>query len=223
MTDCIAIIPARGGSRRIPRKNIRDFFGRPIICYSIETAQGACERVIVSTEDAEIAQLAKDLGCEVHQRSFELARDEVGTQAVVANVLQDKKIKQGRVLVLYPCAPLVEGRDLDEALLDHRNYAVAVGSEPLRDAGAFYAGNAREFRELVPLYNRNTRLVVLPEERVCDINEPADWMGAETKYARLHGLTDPWAPVPDDSPISGPRLSRLGAVGIEHGATLVIP
>lgn len=222
MTDCIAIIPARGGSRRIPRKCIRDFFGRPIIVYSIETAQCITARVIVSTEDAEIAQLAKDLGCEVHQRSFEMARDEVGTQAVVANVLQDKKIKQARVLVLYPCAPLVLESDLAEAL-EHRNYAVAVGSEPLRDAGAFYAGNAREFREIVPLYNRNTRLVVLPEDRVCDINEPADWMGAETKYARLHGLTDPWAPVSDDSPVSGPRLARLGAVGIEHGATLVIP
>lgn len=193
-TERIAVIPARGGSRRIPKKALRDFFGRPIIVYSIETAQRFTARVIVSTEDAEIAQIAKDLGCEVHQRSFELARDDVGTQVVAANVLQDKKIKQGRVLVLYPCAPLVLEGDIAEAL-EHRNYAVAVGSDPLRDAGAFYAGNAREFRELVPLYNRNTRLVVLPEDRVCDINEPADWMGAETKYARLHGLVDPWAAV----------------------------
>jgi len=217
MTDRVAIIPARGGSKRISRKNIRDFFGRPIIQYSIENAQRVCTRVIVSTEDAEIAQFAKDLGCEVHQRSFEMARDEVGTQAVAANVLQDMRIKLARVLLVYPCAPLVAAVDFQEAL-EHRGYAVAVGAEPLRDGGAFYAGSARDFREQVPLYNRNTRLVVLPEERVCDINEESDWLTAESKYARQHGLQDPQI---SRCSLVEEVAKRLG--GFVENGTMVIP
>ena len=64
----LAIIPARGGSKRIPRKNIKDFCGKPIIAYSIETAikSGLFDKVIVSTDDEEIAEVARRYGAEVH-------------------------------------------------------------------------------------------------------------------------------------------------------------
>lgn len=184
MTDKVCIIPARGGSTRIPRKNIRPLAGRPIICYSIENAQRVCDRVIVSTEDAEIAQLARDMGAEVHQRSFEFARDEVGTQAVAKHVLDELRVRRtARVLVLYPCAPLVDAYHLVNALM-RPAYVVAVGAEPLRDAGAFYAGRCADFRDGVPLWNNDTRVIVLPESNVCDVNTQVDWEELEAKFAQ---------------------------------------
>ena len=65
--NAIAVIPARGGSKRIPRKNIKDFFGKPLIAYSIEVALSSrlFEKVIVTTDDEEIAAIAKQYGAEV--------------------------------------------------------------------------------------------------------------------------------------------------------------
>ena len=74
----IAIIPARGGSKRLPRKNILPLAGKPIIAYPIQTAldSGVFDKVIVSTEDAEIEAIAKQYGAEVISRPDELATDE---------------------------------------------------------------------------------------------------------------------------------------------------
>ena len=74
----VAIIPARGGSRRIPRKNIRPFHGQPIIAYSIEAASMVFGQVWVSTEDAEIAETAHKLGAFVLYRPRALAADVIG-------------------------------------------------------------------------------------------------------------------------------------------------
>jgi len=184
----VCIIPARGGSSRIPRKNIRSFHGRPIIEYSIETAKKVCDRVIVSTEDFEIAEVARKMGAEVHQRSFEMAEDGVGTQSVARDVLNHFKVKRtDRVVVLYPCAPMVESTDLILAFdLSKKGFVVAVGSDPLRDAGAFYVGRCGAFRDGIPLYEDSTRIFVLPEERVCDINTEEDWTRCEQMYAAIH-------------------------------------
>lgn len=86
----IAIIPARGGSKRMPRKNISDFHGQPIIYYPIKVAldSGLFERVFVSTEDAEIADVAKRGGAEIVERPLALADDHTGTQAVMRHALE---------------------------------------------------------------------------------------------------------------------------------------
>lgn len=185
------VIPGRGGSRRISRKNIREFHGKPIIGYSIALGLETCDRVIVSTEDAEIAAFARECGAEVHQRSFEMAKDEIGTQEVVKNVLDELKVaRTSRILVLYPCAPLLLRTDVELALSlsEKQGYVVAVGTEPLRDAGVMYAGKCSLFRDYLPLYSDTTRLVTLPEDRVCDINLEDDWLRAEQMYATLHQL-----------------------------------
>lgn len=86
-----AIIPARGGSKRIPRKNIRPFAGKPMIAYSIEAAKesGLFERVIVSTDDPEIAEIALRYGAEVpFIRPANLADDFTGTDSVLLHVLE---------------------------------------------------------------------------------------------------------------------------------------
>ncbi len=109
----LAIIPARGGSKRIPRKNIKDFLGKPIITYSIETAisSGLFDEIMVSTDDEEIAKIALQHGAKVpFLRSLESSSDIATTYQVIEEILlQYKKIglEFDFVCCLYPCAPFV--------------------------------------------------------------------------------------------------------------------
>ena len=91
----IAIIPARGGSKRIPRKNIKEFHGKPIIAYSIEVAQasGCFDRIIVSTDDEEIALIAKIYGAEVpFIRPADVSDDHATTNAVIKHSIDELKL-----------------------------------------------------------------------------------------------------------------------------------
>lgn len=117
----IAIITARGGSKRIPRKNIKEFLGKPILAYSIEAARecGLFERVMVSTEDAEIAEIAKSYGAEVpFYRSEKTSGDFATTNDVLLEVLEEYE-KRGEefelACCLYPTAPFVTAEKLNRA------------------------------------------------------------------------------------------------------------
>ncbi|MFH0969681.1 MAG: pseudaminic acid cytidylyltransferase [Patescibacteria group bacterium] len=109
----LAIIPARGGSKRIPRKNIKDFLGKPIIAYSIETAlkSGLFDEVMVSTDDQEIAEVAKKYGAKVpFLRSEKNSDDHSSTADVIEEVLNEyqKKSKNFDVFCcIYPTAPFI--------------------------------------------------------------------------------------------------------------------
>jgi N-acylneuraminate cytidylyltransferase len=117
----ICIIPARGGSKRIPRKNIKDFLGKPIIAYSIEAALASklFDEVMVSTDDAEIAEIAKQYGAKVpFLRSKENANDFATTYDVIEEVILEykknhKTFKQA--CCIYPCAPFISPLKLKEA------------------------------------------------------------------------------------------------------------
>src|SRR5687767_8105456 len=118
----IAIVPARGGSKRIPRKNIRDFLGKPIIAYSIETAiqSGVFDEVMVSTDDEEIARISTNYGASVpFFRSSKTAEDFTTTAAVLEEVLNGYKEK-GRMFeyacCIYPTAPLIQIEKLKSAM-----------------------------------------------------------------------------------------------------------
>ena len=109
----IAIIPARGGSKRIPGKNIRDFLGKPVIAYAIEVAISSklFDEVVVSTDDTEIASIAKKYGAKVpFMRSAKNSDDNATTADVLLEVL-DWYAKHGTTFTLavciYPCAPFV--------------------------------------------------------------------------------------------------------------------
>ena len=191
----ICIIPARGGSTRIPNKNIKDFKGSPIISYSINTAResGLFDRIIVSTDSKEIADVAREYGAEIHYRSAEMSENEVGTQAVVKNVLEELEIENGLVCCIYATSPLMSTEDLSHAkdVLTYQNdgqldYAFSVGATPLCDAGQFYMGWAKAFIKEVPLIGDNTAMIPISDDRVCDINTPEDWARAEKMYAVLH-------------------------------------
>lgn len=115
--DAIAIIPARGGSKRLPRKNIVDFLGRPIIAYTIDAAHesGCFDRVVVSTEDDEIAGVAQRCGAVVEPRPSKLATDTVGVVDVCLDVLEREAARGRRWSILgclYPTAPLRSAADI---------------------------------------------------------------------------------------------------------------
>ena len=117
----LAIITARGGSKRIPRKNIKSFCGKPIIAYSIEAAlsSGVFDTVMVSTDDEEIASIAKEYGAEVpFMRSEKTSNDFATTTDVLMEVI-DEYEKRGEhfdhACCIYPTAPFVTGKRLKEA------------------------------------------------------------------------------------------------------------
>lgn len=117
----VAIIPARGGSKRIPRKNIRDFCGKPMLVHSIDVALkcNIFDRVIVSTDDAEIAHIAGQHGAEVpFQRPAELSDDHATTTEVVAhavNCLAKKGPAPTAVCCIFATAPFIRIDDLVQA------------------------------------------------------------------------------------------------------------
>jgi len=138
--NSICIIPARGGSKRIPRKNIKDFCGKPIIAYSIEVARqsGLFKKIVVSTDDEQIADVAKAYGAEVpFIRPSRLSDDIVGTSKVFLHALEwleEHGISAEFACCIYATAPLLQvqyllaGRDA----LKHgsANTAISVTSYP---------------------------------------------------------------------------------------------
>ena len=125
----VAIITARGGSKRIPKKNIRDFCGKPIIAYSIEAAlkSGVFDEVMVSTDSEEIVDVAKKYGAEVpFMRSAETSNDYAGTNDVLLEVLDMYK-KRGELFdimsCIYPTAPFISSEKIIEA------YRLVVGEK----------------------------------------------------------------------------------------------
>jgi len=118
----VAIIPARGGSKRIPGKNIKLFRGRPIISYSLEAAQkaGAFDRILVSTDSEDIATIAREYGAETpFVRPAELADDYTATAPVLLHALQWLTHNGGMVeafCCIYPAAPFIRAEDIRSGL-----------------------------------------------------------------------------------------------------------
>jgi pseudaminic acid cytidylyltransferase len=132
----VAIIPARGGSKRIPRKNIRSFHGKPLIAYSIETAlqSGLFDRIIVSTDDQEIAEIARAWGAETpFTRPSELADDHTSTNDVIDHAIGYLE-RDGEhfdyVCTIYATAPFLKSEFL------------VKGYDALRTSDAVYAFSA---------------------------------------------------------------------------------
>lgn len=126
----IAVIPARGGSKRIPRKNVKPFCGKPMIAYSIEAAirAGIFDEIIVSTDDEEIADIAKNAGASVpFMRPKELSDDFTATGAVVEHAIKFLQARGDRikfVCTIYATAPLID------------EFYIKLGLEKLRASNA---------------------------------------------------------------------------------------
>jgi N-acylneuraminate cytidylyltransferase len=164
--QCLAVIPARGGSKGVPRKNLRLLGGVPLVAHAIRAARGArrVTRVLVSTDDPEIARVATEYGAEVIARPSELSGDTASSESAVLHALDVLRVREGyepELVMLVQCtSPLTRAADLDglvERLLeagadsaftavpffhflwriDHEGYAVGVN----------HAGNKRKRRQ----------------------------------------------------------------------------
>lgn len=122
MSRAIAIITARGGSKRIPKKNIKEFCGKPIIAYSIKAAleSGVFDEVMVSTDSEEIAEIAREYGAKVPFMRSEKTSDDFATTAQVLMEVLTEYEKRGNTFdymsCIYPTAPFVTGEKLRTAL-----------------------------------------------------------------------------------------------------------
>jgi pseudaminic acid cytidylyltransferase len=217
----LAIIPARGGSKRIPRKNIKNFHGKPIIAYSIEAAlkSGLFDEVMVSTDDVEIKNISLELGAKVpFLRSENTSNDTATTLEVIREVLESYK-KEDRtfdeVCCIYPTAPLMKSSHLTAGLDLLENeiasvFPVVPFSFPILrslkvDEDNFVSMNWPEYShtrsqdlpaayhdagqwywlrpELISnsLYSDNSKVIILSEMEVQDIDNESDWKMAEVR------------------------------------------
>jgi len=191
----ICLIPARGGSQRIPGKNIKDFHGKPIIAYSIETALESklFDRVIVSSDDSETWRIGEESGATFLRRETEFAADEVGTQEVAQHELKDLETILGDIgeyaCVIYPCSPLLEAEDLIDGFMRLKetgvDYVYSTDRKGI-DCGNFYFGKTEAFIEGRPL-DRSSLKFYIPKNRAIDINTEDDWERAEQMYEEIHG------------------------------------
>jgi CMP-N,N'-diacetyllegionaminic acid synthase len=125
--EVLAVIPARGGSERIPRKNLVELLGKPLIYYTIKAAKDSkrVTRVIVSTDDDEILEVSKKFGAEVIMRPERLCRNAVSSAAAMTHAiecLRESEYEPEIVTLLQPTSPLRDGKDIDSAvdmLLSH--------------------------------------------------------------------------------------------------------
>ena len=169
----LAVIPARGGSKRIPRKNIKPFCGKPIIAWSIEAAlQSDCfDRVVVSTDDEEIAAVARTHGAEVpFMRPVALADDHAGTLAVMRHAVEACALDRanGRACCVYATAPFLRTEDLQRGL------------RILEQSGADYAFSVASYA-----YPIQRALRLTPQGRV-EMFDPAHFA------TRSQDLEDAW-------------------------------
>lgn len=183
----VCIIPARGGSVRIPRKNIRPFHGKPIMLYSVETAQKSMlfDEVIVSTDDAEISRIARRAGATVFWRK---GTDDgaKGTQEVAADVLREKP--SAMACVLYATAPLLDWVHLVQGyrmLTAHPNALPFAYSVDWcnNDIGAYYWGWGAAFVDGIDL--KHGMGISIRDDRCCDINTIEDFARAESMFDAL--------------------------------------
>lgn len=188
----IAIIPARGGSQRVPRKNLRPFMGKPMLQWAVEAAQASClfDYLIVTTDDAEISVLANSLGCDVHNR--EPDDGSTGTQELAARVLADYGVIEGcefdQACVIYPCSPMLRGQDLisSHRMLKPRvQWVISWLENDDVDAGCFYWGRSWSFTQRNPLTERPAYYPADPA-RFIDINTFDDLARAEAMFNALH-------------------------------------
>ncbi len=224
----IAIIPARGGSKRIPRKNIKLFHGKPMIAYSIEAAvkSGCFDKVIVSTDDHEIAEVAKKYGAEVpFMRPADISDDYATTMDVMHHAIdwcENNDFSVDDVCCLYATAPFVTSeflqlglKKLSEEKCDFVfsattfpfpiQRAIKLSSdgnvsmfspeneqirsqdleESYHDAGQFYWGKKEAFLKRKAIFYPHSKVVLLPRNRVQDIDTEEDWDLAEALYLVL--------------------------------------
>ncbi|OGT89691.1 MAG: pseudaminic acid cytidylyltransferase [Gammaproteobacteria bacterium RIFOXYA12_FULL_61_12] len=219
----IAIIPARGGSKRIPRKNIKPFADKPMIAHAIAAARDSrlFEHVVVTTDDPEIAEIARNSGAETpFVRPAELADDHTPTVPVVAHAIEACEAlgwQVDTVCCIYPCVPFIRVSDLTDALA------------LLRESGADYAFPVTEFPAAIQrALRRNPEGRMSPFHREFELTRTQDlepayhdagqfywgsraaWLSNPRIHSNAAGLVIPgWRVVDIDTPEDWQRAEIL--------------
>ena len=155
----LAVIPARGGSKRLPGKNIRPFLGRPIILYTVSAAieSGLFEKIIVSSDDEEILETVKSSGVSIQRRKARLSGDDVPIAEVCLNVLQEEsETGYDNLCCLYATAPLRTSDDIRKAYKE----LLSEGIEGVTSyaKSPFKALQQRDDKTLAPMWPEYARL-----------------------------------------------------------------
>ena len=204
----LAVIPARGGSKGIPRKNIRPIAGKPLLAWTIEAAQSSklLSRYVVSTEDREIASVARSYGADVLERPKELAGDKASTLDVLQHVIAE--IPAQTVVLLQGTSPIRDPGLIDrciERYLDTGADSLATGwmcryveygtSDFRRqDLTGFFYDDGNVYVMGVDLIRKGDRYgsrierVILDKEQNLDIDDEFDFWLAEQVLKRRQGM-----------------------------------
>jgi len=182
----LAIIPARGGSKRLPKKNVRILRGKPLIFYTIDTANKSkyLDRVIVSTDDKKIAEISAKYGAEVIERPKKLARDDSPIIDAIFHVLN--KIEADIVVLLQPTSPLRTAKDIDEAInlfIDNKCDSV-ISCSVDGPNGAIYISTPEILKKNKTFYAGKILIYPMPTERSVDIDTKRDFQKAFEFYRR---------------------------------------
>jgi pseudaminic acid cytidylyltransferase len=203
----LAVIPARGGSKRIPRKNVKSFRGKPVICWSIDAAREASlfDHIIVSTDDPEIAELARQAGAEVPflrppeakwveqhwSRPEAVCCIYAAAPFIMANDIRAALdiLQSGDCAYSFPVtdfgAPIFRGFRLNDAgaveMFFPEQFTTRSQDLPtaFHDAGQFYWGKMQAWEQGLRFFDKHSRPLVVPRWRVQDIDTPDDWKRAE--------------------------------------------
>lgn len=205
----ICAIPARGGSKRIPGKNIRPFFGRPVIHWAIDTARatGMFDQIVVSTDSPDVVEAVKGCGVAIHNRSPEAASDTATDYDAIMDFLNAYPDTDW-LCWLYPVTPLLDRRyivQLLEGMIRLNGYPLgyAVTKAPerlcdgrgnllisaLKDAGQFTLVNCKWLRkepDCTEFYTAQRAIAVLEDDEAQDVNTEADWQELERKFWEKH-------------------------------------
>jgi len=188
MSEILAIIPARGGSKRLPHKNIRLLNGKPLLVYSIEQAKASIliTRIVVTSDDEETLEIARSLGVPIIKRPLSLAQGEEGSmlmtiQHALGYVEKYWGYKPFIVVILQPTSPLRTAEDIDNTI----RLLIDTGADSAetkcgdKENGAVFASRYYVFSWQNKILGSICASYLMPEERSIDIDTEEDFLLAE--------------------------------------------
>ena len=196
--ETIAIITARGGSKRIKNKNILNFFGKPMIAYSIIAAQKSklFQKIYISTDSIKIKKISEKYGVIVPSlREKKLADDFTGTYEVVKSFIIKNKIKKKFICCIYPTAPLMRYLDLVKGfnmLLQNKNsyvYSANIlkkkNKKILTDSGQFYWSTISSWKNNKNILQKSSIKIKIPNKYSQDLNNYEDLRILKNKKRKI--------------------------------------
>ena len=176
----LAVIPARGGSKRCPRKNILPFRGKSLIAWALEAARGSAfiDTTVVSTEDAEIKLIAERLGARVLDRPVELASDTAANEDVMRHAFREQPTHHDLVVLLQPTSPLRTAEDIDKCIeLAHmtRRTCISCRQDGERNGAVYVMRSGMLERGHNFLTAKKIIWYRMPDSRSLDIDFPKDF------------------------------------------------